>query len=103
MDKIRHYYYTSYKNLEQQIFASQYENLQLELITQQFQFTFEFPPLIKTGTKICPSSGQVFVPVLPVRAREYPKWLILFGSGFPIGVVVSLDFVLKRQKKAWFS
>ena len=38
--KIRRFYYTRYRNSEQQIFASQYENIQLKFISQQgFPFT----------------------------------------------------------------
>ena len=72
--KIRRFYYTRYRNSEQQIFASQYENIQLKFISQQgFPFTFSQPLLTKTGTEIYPLFGQTFGPVLPVRAGAYPS------------------------------
>ena len=70
--RIRLFYYTRYRNSEQQIFASQYENIQLKFISQQgFPFTFSQPLLTKTGTEIYPLFGQTSVPVLPVRAGAY--------------------------------
>jgi len=101
--KIRRFYHTRYRNSEQQIFASQYENIQLKFISQQgFPFTFSQPLLTKTGTGIYPLFGQTSVPVLPVRAGAYPscrsrmdrycmdrrgvqRGQSPFGSGFPIG------------------
>ena len=101
--KIRRFYYTRYRNSEQQIFASQYENIQLKFISQQgFPFTFSQPLLTKTGTEIYPLFGQTSVPVLPVPGRSVsivweqdgsplhgqagrPEGQSPFGSGFPIG------------------
>ena len=72
--KIRRFYYTRYRNSEQQIFASQYENIQLKFISRQgFPFTFSQPLLTKTGTEIYPLFGQTSVPVLLVRAGAYPS------------------------------
>ena len=69
--KIRRFYYTGYRNSEQQIFASQYENIQLKFISQQgFPFTFSQPLLTKTGTEIYPLFGQTSGPVLPVPGRS---------------------------------
>ena len=101
--KIRRFYYTRYRNSEQQIFASQYENIQLKFISQQgFPFTFSQPLLTKTGTEIYPLFGQTSGPVLPVPGRSVsivweqdgsplhgqagrPEGQSPFGSGFPIG------------------
>ena len=101
--KIRRFYYTRYRNSEQQIFASQYENIQLKFISQQgFPFTFSQPLLTKTGTEIYPLFGQTSGPVLPVPGRSIsivweqdgsplhgqagrPEGQSPFGSGFPIG------------------
>ena len=101
--KIRRFYYTRYRNSGQQIFASQYENIQLEFISQQgFPFTFSQPLLTKTGTEIYPLFGQTSGPVLPVPGRSVsivweqdgsplhgqvgrPEGQSPFGSGFPIG------------------
>ena len=101
--KIRRFYYTRYRNSEQQIFASQYENIQLKFISQQgFPFTFSQPLLTKTGPEIYPLFGQTSGPVLPVPGKSVsivweqdgsplhgqvgrPKGQSPFGSGFPIG------------------
>ena len=70
--KIRRFYYTRYRNSEQQIFASQYENIQLKFIRQQgFPFTFSQPLLTKTGPEIYPLFGQISGPVLPVPGGAY--------------------------------
>jgi len=69
--KIRRFNYTRYRNSEQQIFASQYENIQLKFISQQgFPFTFSQPLLTKTGPEIYPLFGQTSGPVLPVPGRS---------------------------------
>lgn len=101
--KIRRFYYTRYRNSEQQIFASQYENIQLKFISQQgFPFTFSQPLLTKTGPEIYLLFGQTSGPVLPVPGRSVsivweqdgsplhgqagrPEGQSPFGSGFPIG------------------
>ena len=101
--KIRRFYYTRYRNSKQQIFASQYENIQLKFISQQgFPFTFSQPLLTKTGPEIYPRFGQTSWPVLPVPGRSVsivweqdgsplhgqagrPEGQSPFGSGFPIG------------------
>lgn len=55
--KIRRFYYTRYRNSEQQIFASQYENIQLKFISQQgFPFTFSQPPLNKNRHRNLPAT-----------------------------------------------
>ena len=101
--KIQRFYYTRYRNSKQQIFASQYENIQLKFISQQgFPFTFSQPLLTKTGPEIYPLFGQTSGPVLPVPGRSVsivleqdgsplhgqagrPEGQSPFGSGFPIG------------------
>ena len=103
--KIRRFYYTGYRNSEQQFFASQYENIQLKFISQQgFPFTFSQPLLTKTGTEIYPLFGQTSVPVLPVRAGAHPYFGFYgFGrihsaqSGSPTPL-----FVLSSFKKCAF-
>ena len=100
--KIRRFYYTRYRNSEQQIFASQYENIQLKFISQQgFPFTSSSRcdqnrhrdlPAIRANLCACFTCPGRSVSIVweqdgsPLHGQAgRPEGYSPFGSGFPIG------------------